>query len=72
MAAVLALSSAEKSPCRSAAVGTVAKFTGLPVSRGELAGSESFNPCHANIQKTRFFPLKIFGIHTGPPADRPA
>ena len=35
---------AEKSPVRCAAVGTVAKFSGLPVSSGELAGSESRMP----------------------------
>src|ERR1700674_4208607 len=69
--AVLRRGSAKKSPCRSAAVGTVVAYTGFPVSSGDVAGSESLMPSKPKNQKTRFLPLKTLGIHSGPPTVTP-
>src|SRR5260370_38711981 len=55
-------SKAEKSPLRSACVGTV-------LVSG--SGIESLLPSPPKNQNTLFFPLKTFGIHNGPPAVRP-
>src|SRR5260370_41836959 len=55
-------SKAEKSPLRSACVGTV-------LVSG--SGIESLMPSQPKNQNTLFFPLKTFGIHNGPPAGRP-